>query len=60
MVIFTLSSIAWLGSPHSVLLKENHLTLFCLTMSLVFGRMTTKPRRTVRRGFYFQHRRFEL
>lgn len=33
---------AWLGSPHSYLLKDNHLILFCLTMSMVFGRMTTK------------------
>jgi len=42
MVVFTASTVAWLGSPHSFLLKENHLVLFCLTMSLVFGRMTTK------------------
>ena len=42
MVIFTASCTAWLGSPHSFLLKENHLALFCFTMSLVFGRMTTK------------------
>ncbi|XDG08415.1 hypothetical protein ABKA04_008030 [Annulohypoxylon sp. FPYF3050] len=28
--------------PHSTLMRENHLVLFCLTMSLVFGRMTTK------------------
>jgi ethanolaminephosphotransferase len=42
MVIFTASCTAWLGSPHSYLLKENHLALFCFTMSLVFGRMTTK------------------
>jgi ethanolaminephosphotransferase len=42
MVIFTGCVMAWLGSPHSFLLKENHLALFCFTMSLVFGRMTTK------------------
>ncbi|KAF2674730.1 Choline/ethanolaminephosphotransferase [Microthyrium microscopicum] len=42
IVVFTLSSMAWLGSSYSFLLKDNHLTLFCLTMSLVFGRMTTK------------------
>jgi ethanolaminephosphotransferase len=42
MVIFTGSVMAWLGSPNSHLLKENHLALFCFTMSLVFGRMTTK------------------
>jgi ethanolaminephosphotransferase len=42
MLIFTGSCMAWLGSPHSHLLSDNHLVLFCLTMSLVFGRMTTK------------------
>lgn len=42
MVVFTASTVAWLGSSHSFILKENHLVLFCLTMSLVFGRMTTK------------------
>ncbi|KAI9760064.1 MAG: hypothetical protein M4579_001897 [Chaenotheca gracillima] len=42
MVIYTSSVVAWLYSPHSTLLKENRLVLFCLTMSFVFGRMTTK------------------
>ena len=42
MVIFSLGCGAWLYSPHSHLLKEEHLVLFCLTMSFVFGRMTTK------------------
>lgn len=42
MAVFTGCTMAWLGSPHSYVLPENHLTLFCLTMSLVFGRMTTK------------------
>ncbi|KAF2808590.1 ethanolaminephosphotransferase 1 [Mytilinidion resinicola] len=42
MAIFVASTAAWLGSPHSNLLTDNHLVLFCLTMSLVFGRMTTK------------------
>lgn len=42
MVIFVVATTAWLGSPYSNLLKSNHLVLFCLTMSLVFGRMTTK------------------
>lgn len=32
----------WLYSPFSTLRSENHLVLFCLTMSFVFGRMTTK------------------
>jgi ethanolaminephosphotransferase len=39
---FSLSVGAWLYSPHSTLMSENHLVLFCLTMSFVFGRMTTK------------------
>lgn len=36
------STIAWLAAPASTLLTENHLMLFALTTSLVFGRMTTK------------------
>jgi len=42
MVVFTGSLVAWLGSPYSALLKDNHLCLLCLTLSFVFGRMTTK------------------
>lgn len=42
MITFTASCCAWLYSPHSTLLAENHLVLFCLTISFVFGRMTTK------------------
>nr|POE49482.1 putative cdp-alcohol phosphatidyltransferase class-i family protein c22a12.10 [Quercus suber] len=42
MLIFTGSLVAWLGSPYSTLLRDNHLCLLCLTLSLVFGRMTTK------------------
>lgn len=42
MLIFTGSCAAWLGSPNSHLLRDNHLVLFCLTMSLAFGRLTTK------------------
>lgn len=42
MLIFTGGCIAWLGSEYSHLLEDNHLVLFCLTMSLVFGRLTTK------------------
>jgi ethanolaminephosphotransferase len=42
MAIFTLAIGAWLYSPYSTLMPENHLVLFCLTMSFVFGRMTTK------------------
>lgn len=42
MAIYTLSIGAWMYSPYSTLRTENHLVLFCLTMSFVFGRMTTK------------------
>ncbi|RDW73175.1 sn-1,2-diacylglycerol cholinephosphotransferas-like protein [Coleophoma cylindrospora] len=42
MVVYTVSIGAWLFSPYSTLMKENRLVLFCLTMSFVFGRMTTK------------------
>jgi ethanolaminephosphotransferase len=42
MAVYTLSIGAWLYSPYSTLRAENHLVLFCLTMSFVFGRMTTK------------------
>lgn len=42
MIIFTASNVAWIGSPYSYILKDNHLVLLCLTLSLVFGRMTTK------------------
>lgn len=40
--IFMSSSGAWLYSPHTTLLRDNRLVLFCVTMSFVFGRMTTK------------------
>ena len=42
MAIYTASIGAWLYSPYSTLMSENRLVLFCLTMSFVFGRMTTK------------------
>jgi ethanolaminephosphotransferase len=42
MAVFTLSTGLWVFSPYSTLMKENHLVLFCLTLSLVFGRLTTK------------------
>ena len=42
IIIFTLATCAWLYSPYTTLMVENHLVLFCLTMSFVFGRMTTK------------------
>ncbi|KAJ9199480.1 hypothetical protein DTO166G4_5488 [Paecilomyces variotii] len=40
--VFTGCVVAWLFSPYSTLLAENRLVLFCVTMSFVFGRMTTK------------------
>ncbi|KXJ91400.1 CDP-alcohol phosphatidyltransferase [Microdochium bolleyi] len=42
MAIYTFSIGAWVYSPYSTLMQQNHLVLFCLTLSLVFGRLTTK------------------
>lgn len=42
IAVYTASICAWLYSPYSTLMRENRLVLFCLTMSFVFGRMTTK------------------
>ncbi|OIW24060.1 CDP-alcohol phosphatidyltransferase [Coniochaeta ligniaria NRRL 30616] len=42
MAVYSLSIGAWMYSPYSTLRAENHIVLFCLTMSFVFGRMTTK------------------
>lgn len=42
LMVFVVCTVAWLGSPYSFILKDNHLVLYCITMSLVFGRMTTK------------------
>ena len=42
IIVYTGACGAWLYSPYSSLLREQHLILFCLTMSFVFGRMTTK------------------
>lgn len=42
MVVFVGALCAWLGSPHTHILSSNHLTLLCLILSFVFGRMTTK------------------
>jgi ethanolaminephosphotransferase len=42
MLIYCFSVGAWLFSPYSSLLSHNRLVLFCLTMSFVFGRLTTK------------------
>jgi ethanolaminephosphotransferase len=42
MITYTLSIGAWVYSPYSSLRRDNHIVLFCCTMSFVFGRMTTK------------------
>jgi ethanolaminephosphotransferase len=42
LAIYTLAIGAWIYSPYSTLMDNNHLTLLCLTLSFVFGRMTTK------------------
>ncbi|OJJ46070.1 hypothetical protein ASPZODRAFT_16666 [Penicilliopsis zonata CBS 506.65] len=42
MIVFTGCNLAWLFSDNSTLLQENHLIMYCWTMSFVFGRMTTK------------------
>jgi len=42
MVIYTVATCLWLVSPHSIVLPENYLVLWCLTHSFVFGRLTTK------------------
>ncbi|OAA63747.1 sn-diacylglycerol cholinephosphotransferase [Niveomyces insectorum RCEF 264] len=42
MLVYTACIGAWLYSPYSSLCRDNHLVLFCVTMSFVFGRMTTK------------------
>ena len=42
VIVFLLGCGGWVYSPYSQLLEEQHLVLFCLTLSFVFGRMTTK------------------
>ncbi|KAK3394491.1 cholinephosphotransferase 1 [Podospora didyma] len=42
MIVYSASIAAWLYSPYTTLREENHLVLFCIIMSFVFGRMTTK------------------
>lgn len=42
MAVYSLSIGAWMYSPYSTLRRQNHIVLFCVTMSFVFGRMTTK------------------
>ncbi|KAH7156546.1 CDP-alcohol phosphatidyltransferase-domain-containing protein [Dactylonectria macrodidyma] len=42
MAVYTISIGLWVFSPYSTLMEQNHLMLLCLTLSFVFGRMTTK------------------
>lgn len=42
IAVFVGAAGAWLYSPYSFLMRDNRLVLFCITMSFVFGRMTTK------------------
>ncbi|KAF9894317.1 hypothetical protein FE257_007820 [Aspergillus nanangensis] len=42
MIVFTGCNAAWLFSPYSTVLTENHLVLYCWAITFVFGRMTTK------------------
>jgi ethanolaminephosphotransferase len=42
MIVYTASICAWCASPYSILLSDNHLLIFCLTLSFIFGRLTTK------------------
>ncbi|KAK9455965.1 hypothetical protein V1511DRAFT_496177 [Dipodascopsis uninucleata] len=42
MTLCSLCVYLWLDSPHSVVLSNNHLVLFAMTMSFAFGRVTTK------------------
>ncbi|KAI9713762.1 MAG: hypothetical protein M1828_001356 [Chrysothrix sp. TS-e1954] len=42
IAVYVGATCAWLSSSDSTLLRDNHLVLFCLTQSFVFGRMTTK------------------
>ncbi|KAF3905585.1 hypothetical protein AA313_de0208316 [Arthrobotrys entomopaga] len=42
IIVFTVAGCAWAFSPYTTLRRDNHLVLFCLTLSFAFGRMTTK------------------
>ncbi len=42
MLLYTGSLVLWLGSPYTSILSHNRLVLLCVTLALVFGRMTTK------------------
>ncbi|KAK2741886.1 hypothetical protein FQN57_005445 [Myotisia sp. PD_48] len=42
IVVSSVSAVSWVYSPYSSILRDNHLVLFAIAMSFVFGRMTTK------------------
>lgn len=42
ILLFTGSASAWILSPYSCILPDNHLVLFAFFLCLIFGRMTTK------------------
>ncbi|CCG84349.1 protein of unknown function [Taphrina deformans PYCC 5710] len=42
LLVFTGAAATWLLSPHSIVLRDNHLVLFGFFICLIFGRMTTK------------------
>lgn len=42
LVLFVGALIVWLESPDSYIIRHNHICLLCITMSFVFGRLTTK------------------
>lgn len=42
MVIFCAALFFWIGSPESHIMSQNYVSLLCVTLSFVFGRMTTK------------------
>ena len=41
IICLTSAVCSWLTSPYSIVLSNNHMVLFALTMSLVFARVTT-------------------
>lgn len=41
LVVITASVIIWTASPYSIILRDNHLALFGIACSLIFGRITT-------------------
>lgn len=41
IICLTVAVTSWLTSPNSIVLSENHIVLFALSMSLMFARVTT-------------------